>query len=51
MTDLDALLAGRAQHLVPAGAGQCALYRLGDAVASRNICAAIVDSPRLCVTR
>ena len=42
-TDPDALLAGRAQ---PEGAG-FALYRIGDAVAARNIHAAIYDALRL----
>jgi hypothetical protein len=43
-TDLDALLAGRPQ---PRGSG-FQLFRVGDAVASRNIHAAIYDSRRLC---
>ncbi|PQZ92313.1 N-methylproline demethylase [Arthrobacter sp. MYb227] len=46
--DYPALLAGAPQ---PAGTnpeGRFALYRVGDAVASRNIHAAILDSLRLC---
>lgn len=44
VTDLDALLAGEAQHV--AGDG-FELHRIGDAVASRNIPAAILDALRL----
>ena len=48
VTDLDALLAGRAQ---PAGPGPgFELHRIGDAVASRNIHAAVLDALRLCRT-
>ncbi len=47
MTDLDALLAVRPQQPLPAGNGAFDLYRVGDAVASRNIHAAVVDSLRL----
>jgi NADPH-dependent 2,4-dienoyl-CoA reductase/sulfur reductase-like enzyme len=46
--DIDALLAGRPQ---PDGAnpqGRYQLFRVGDAVTSRNIHAAIYDSLRLC---
>ncbi|MEI2385175.1 NADH:flavin oxidoreductase [Breoghania sp. JC706] len=48
--DLDALLAGRPQPSVASlnGAGGFALFRLGDAVAGRNIHAAIYDAARLC---
>ncbi len=46
-TDLDALLAVRPQQPLPAGSGEFDLFRVGDAVASRNIHAAIVDSLRL----
>ena len=45
VTDYEALLAGRAQE----GTGEgFLLFRVGDAVASRNIHAAIYDSLRLC---
>ncbi|MGI9317073.1 MAG: FAD-dependent oxidoreductase [bacterium] len=44
VTDYESLLSGQAQ---PAADG-FALYRVGDAVASRNIHAAILDSRRLC---
>lgn len=46
-TDIDALMANRPQP-EPDGAGDYLLYRVGDAVASRNIHAAIYDSLRLC---
>ena len=48
--DLDALLSGRPQPAVTGlnGAGGFALFRLGDAVAGRNIHAAIYDAARLC---
>jgi 2,4-dienoyl-CoA reductase-like NADH-dependent reductase (Old Yellow Enzyme family) len=46
--DLDALLAGRPQDLVHNPDGRFKLFRVGDAVASRNIHAAIYDSLRLC---
>ncbi len=48
VTDMDALLAGRPQPrgLNPNGAFE--LHRIGDAVASRNIHAAILDALRLC---
>jgi hypothetical protein len=46
--DWDALVAGRPQaiHTNPAGAFR--LFRVGDAVASRNVHAAIHDALRLC---
>ncbi len=44
VTDYDALLGGLPQP----DAGGLALYRVGDAVASRNLHAAILDSRRLC---
>jgi NADPH-dependent 2,4-dienoyl-CoA reductase/sulfur reductase-like enzyme len=47
-TDLDALLAGRPQSKVNNPGGSFQLFRVGDAVASRNIHAAIYDSLRLC---
>ena len=46
--DLDALLAGRPQSKVNNPDGRFQLFRVGDAVASRNIHAAIYDSLRLC---
>jgi hypothetical protein len=46
--DLDALIAGRPQTLVNNPAGTYQLFRVGDAVAGRNIHAAIYDSLRLC---
>ena len=46
--DLDALLAGRPQGKVNNPDGSFQLFRVGDAVASRNIHAAIYDFLRLC---
>jgi 2,4-dienoyl-CoA reductase-like NADH-dependent reductase (Old Yellow Enzyme family) len=46
--DLEALLAGRPQALVHDPEGRFQLFRVGDAVTSRNIHAAIYDSLRLC---
>ena len=46
--DLGALIAGRPQVEAPNPAGAFQLFRVGDAVASRNIHAAIYDSLRLC---
>ena len=46
-TDIDALMTNRPQP-DPDSAGDYLLYRVGDAVASRNIHAAIYDSLRLC---
>jgi 2,4-dienoyl-CoA reductase-like NADH-dependent reductase (Old Yellow Enzyme family) len=46
--DLDALLAGRPQTITHNPRGTFQLFRVGDAVASRNIHAAIYDSLRLC---
>ena len=46
--DQDALLAGRPQALAANPDGRYQLFRVGDAVASRNIHAAIYDSLRLC---
>ena len=48
--DHDALLAGRPQEVVANEAGRFDLWRVGDAVASRNIHAAVYDSLRLCTT-
>ena len=50
--DLDALLAGRPQGIDANPAGRYQLFRVGDAVASRNIHAwAIYDLLRLCKNR
>ncbi|MBM3584744.1 MAG: FAD-dependent oxidoreductase [Alphaproteobacteria bacterium] len=46
--DLPALLAGRPQKLKRNPDGRYQLFRVGDAVAGRNIHAAIYDSLRLC---
>ena len=46
--DHPALLAGRPQTLMRNPDGRYQLFRVGDAVASRNIHAAIYDSLRLC---
>jgi hypothetical protein len=46
--DLRALTENRPQAIATNPQGQFRLYRVGDAVASRNIHAAIYDSLRLC---
>ena len=46
--DLDRLAANEPQPEVPVEPGSFLLYRVGDALASRNIHAAIYDSLRLC---
>jgi 2,4-dienoyl-CoA reductase-like NADH-dependent reductase (Old Yellow Enzyme family) len=46
--DYPALLAGRLQTIAPNPDGRYQLFRIGDAVASRNIHAAIYDALRLC---
>ena len=46
--DIDALIAGRPQQGASNADGAFMLFRVGDAVASRNIYAAIYDSLRLC---
>ena len=46
--DYDALIDGRPQPIGPNAAGRFDLYRIGDAVASRNTHAAIYDALRLC---
>ncbi|MGI8416914.1 MAG: hypothetical protein ACR2P2_12070 [Nakamurella sp.] len=48
-TDLDALLEGRPQEVRTNPDGEFQLFRIGDAVASRNIHAAIYDARRLCI--
>ncbi len=45
--DYDALLAGRPQTVVRNAQGRYRLFRIGDAVASRNIHAAVFDALRL----
>ena len=49
VVDLDALVAGAPQNTVLNPDGRYQLFRVGDAVASRNIHAAIYDSLRLCL--
>lgn len=46
--DLEALRAGRAQELATNADGCFQLFRIGDAVASRNVHAAVYDALRLC---
>ena len=46
--DFEALLAGRPQAIATNPDGNFQLFRIGDAVASRNIHAAIYESLRLC---
>ena len=46
--DIEALIAGRPQAVASNPDGKFMLFRVGDAVASRNIHAAIYDSLRLC---
>ena len=48
ITDYDRLLSDRPQHDGPLDDGAFLLFRVGDAVSSRNIHAAIYDSLRLC---
>lgn len=47
--DTEALIGGREQALSPNMDGAFQLFRIGDAVASRNIHAAIYDALRLCM--
>ena len=49
VTDVEALLNGRAQRSAPPSANQFELHRIGDAVASRNVHAAVYDALRLCM--
>jgi hypothetical protein len=46
--DIEALVACRPQAVATNPAGAYQLFRIGDAVASRNIHAAIYDALRLC---
>ena len=48
--DYDALLRGDPQPTLGQHSGGFALFRVGDAVASRNVHAAILDALRLCAT-
>lgn len=48
--DYDALIGCREQTAATNPEGRYRLYRIGDAVASRNIHAAIYDALRLCIT-
>ena len=48
--DQTSLLSGQPQHVKNNPDGQYQLFRLGDAVTSRNIHAAIYDALRLCIT-
>jgi hypothetical protein len=45
--DYEALVAGRPQTVMRNGDGRFRLFRIGDAVSSRNIHAAIYDALRL----
>ena len=47
VTDIDALLAGRAQSQVLNSSGTFELHRIGDAVSSRNIHSAVLDAYRV----
>jgi NADPH-dependent 2,4-dienoyl-CoA reductase/sulfur reductase-like enzyme len=47
-TDLQALIAGKAQGNPSSGGASFQLFRIGDALASRNAHAAIYDALRLC---
>lgn len=47
--DLDAFIANRPQALVRNKAGRFQLFRVGDAVSSRNIHAALYEALRLCL--
>ena len=48
--DVDGLAAGAPREIVANPEGRYVLYRVGDAVSSRNIHAAIYDSLRLCLS-
>ncbi len=49
ITDIDALLAGKPQQAAPPADGLFELHRIGDAVTSRGVHAAIYDAARLCM--
>ena len=48
--DYTALIEGKPQQLIKNPTGNFSLFRIGDAVSSRNIHAAIYDAMRLCIT-
>ena len=47
--DHDALVAGRPQTVATNPTGSYQLFRIGDAISSRNVHAAIYDALRLCL--
>jgi len=49
ITDIDALLDGRQQQATLPVNGAFELHRIGDAVSSRSVHAAIYDALRLCM--
>ena len=49
VTDIDALLAGERQSMTVPVDGAFELHRIGDAVSSRSVHAAIYDALRLCM--
>ncbi|HMK81400.1 MAG TPA: N-methylproline demethylase, partial [Xanthobacteraceae bacterium] len=49
ITEIDALLAGAPQLATPPARGAFELHRIGDAVSSRSVHAAIYDALRLCM--
>lgn len=49
ITDIDALLAGERQSMTVPVDGAFELHRIGDAVSSRSVHAAIYDALRLCM--
>jgi 2,4-dienoyl-CoA reductase-like NADH-dependent reductase (Old Yellow Enzyme family) len=49
ITDIERLVAGLPQQDAPPAAGAFALHRIGDAVTSRGVHAAIYDAARLCM--
>jgi len=50
ITDIDSLLEGRPQPFEISAAGGYLLYRIGDAVSSRSLHAALLDAYRLAIT-
>ena len=48
--DYESLIEGKPQQLIKNPKGNFSLFRIGDAVSSRNIHAAIYDAMRLCIT-
>ena len=49
-SDYESLIEGKPQQLLNNPTGNFSLFRIGDAVSSRNIHAAIYDAMRLCIT-